>query len=84
MPLAICELPDVAAVQCAQHPDPRVHQEVPAFRGTDQAVNGDLPFGLVLFGLWQLRDVVGSILQGDEGSSPRKRNRIFKRTGPAQ
>ena len=46
-----------------QHPDPRVHQEVPAFRGADQTMNGRLPFGPVLFGLWQLRDVVGSIFR---------------------
>jgi hypothetical protein len=32
-------------VQCSQHSNLAMHQEVPAFRGADQAVDGGLPFG---------------------------------------
>ena len=70
---ALRKLTRLAGVQCSQHADPGVQQEVAAFRSLDQAMNGRLPFGPLLVGLRQLRSVVGSIFQRDEGSSPRKR-----------
>jgi hypothetical protein len=61
-----------------------VRQEVPAFRSPDQATDSRLPFGPVLFGRWQLRDVVGSILQGDEILAAGQRDGILKPGGPGQ
>jgi len=52
------------AVQRSQHSDPRVHQEVAALGGTDQASDCGLPFGQVLLGLRQLHDVAGCIPAG--------------------
>jgi hypothetical protein len=62
VPLALRKLANLAGVQCLQHSDPGVHQEIPAFCGLNQAMDSRLPFGPVLFGLWQLRNVVGSVL----------------------
>jgi hypothetical protein len=59
------------AVQRPQQPDPRMHQEVATFGGTDQAVDRRLPFRKVLFGLRQLHDVIGGILQRDKLAAPR-------------
>ena len=70
-------------VQRAQHSDPRVHQEVPAFRGTDQAVNRGLPFPGLLFGLGQLGDVGGGVLERDQLAAAGKRDRLVEMPGPA-
>jgi hypothetical protein len=42
------EYPLDVAVQRSQHSDPRVHQEVAALGGTDQASDCGLPFGQIL------------------------------------
>jgi hypothetical protein len=44
-----CGLP-LPVVQCPQHPDPRMHDEVTSFGGTDQAGDGGLPSFMVLLG----------------------------------
>ena len=43
-----------------------MHQEVAALCGLDQAMNGRLPFRPVLLALWQLRNVVGRVLQREQ------------------
>jgi hypothetical protein len=63
-----------AGVQCAQHSDPGVHQEVAAQCRLDKAMNSRLPFRPVLFDVWQLCNVVGSIFQGDELPTAGKRD----------
>ena len=54
------------SVQSAQHPDARVHHEIAAFRGANQATDGGLPFLKVLIGLRQFHDVVGGIAQSQQ------------------
>ena len=58
--------PNDVAVQCSQHSDARVHDEVAAFSGTDQTTNRGLPFLELLLSLRQARDVVAGIAQPHE------------------
>ena len=66
------ERPLDVAVQRHQHPDARMHQEVAAFGGADQAGHRGLLFLEVLLSLWKLHDVIGSIAQSHqiEATSP--------------
>jgi hypothetical protein len=56
LPVRVEHALDVA-VQCLHHADPRMHQEVATFGGTDQALDRGLPVRQVLFGLRQLPTV---------------------------
>jgi hypothetical protein len=69
------------AVQSAQHPDVRVHHEVPAFRGADQTSDCGLPFLKILLGLRQLHDEVGSIAQSQQ-LAPIQQDRIIEGASP--
>ena len=53
-------------VQRPQHPDPSVHQEVPALSGLDKDPAGGLPFLKLLLGPRQLRDVIGSVFEREQ------------------
>jgi hypothetical protein len=44
---------------------PRLHHEVSALGGADQATDGRLPFFKILLNLRQLHDVVGGVFDGD-------------------
>jgi hypothetical protein len=78
------ERPFDVPVQSAQHPDARVHQEIAALGGTDQAAGRGLPFLEVLLCLGQLHDVVGGILEGDELATVGQRYRVIELSRPAQ
>jgi hypothetical protein len=69
------------AVQSSQHPDVRVHHEVPAFRGADQTSDCGLPFLKILLGLRQLHDEVGSIAQSKQ-LAPIQQDRIIEGASP--
>jgi hypothetical protein len=69
------------AVQSAQHPDARVHHEVPAFSSTDQATGRGLPFLKILLGLRQHHDEVGGIAQSQQ-LAPIQRDRIIEGARP--
>ena len=60
------EHPFDVAVQRPLHPDARVHHEVPALGGADEATDCGLPLIELLIGLQRLVDVNASIQQGDE------------------
>ena len=70
-------------VQRPQHTDARMHQEVAAFSGADQATGCGLPFRKMLLSLRQLHDVSGSILKRDEMATAGQWYRIIKRSLPA-
>jgi hypothetical protein len=71
-------------IECPQHTDARMHQEVAAFGGADQAGHRGLPFLEVLLGLRQFHDVGGGILKRDELPTARQRYRIVKRSFPTE
>jgi hypothetical protein len=48
-----------------------------------QRLNRRLPFIEILFGLWQLLDIIGGVLEGDELAAARKRDRVIERTFPS-
>jgi hypothetical protein len=47
------------------HRSPRVQERSPIFRRHDQRFRRGLPLWEALFGLWQLHDVAGGVLEGD-------------------
>jgi len=71
------------SVQCPQHADTRMHQWPTAFRRHNQRFGRGLPFPEVLFGLRQVHDVSGSVLQGDKLPPAGQRNGILERSLPA-
>jgi hypothetical protein len=73
------EHPLDVAVQRSQHTDACMHQKVAAFSGTDQALDGGLPFVELLFGLRQLLDIFGRVLKGDKLATAGEGNRFVER-----
>jgi hypothetical protein len=65
------EHPFDVSVQRPQYPDPRMHQKVAALSGTNQALDGGLPFVELLIGFRKLGDVIASILKSDELATAR-------------
>jgi hypothetical protein len=78
------EHPFGVTVQRPQHTNARVHHEVAAFRGADQAGHRRLPFLESLLGLRQFHDVVGGILERDELATAGQRYRIVEGPLPAR
>ena len=74
--------PNDVAVQCSQHSDARVHDEVAAFSGTDQTTNRGLPFLELLLSLRQARDVVAGIAQSHKLAPTRERDGIIEGASP--
>lgn len=70
-------------VERLQHADTRLHQEVSAFSGTDQATYRGLPRLKVLFGLGKLEDVIGGLPERHKLAAIRKHDRIFECLLPA-
>jgi hypothetical protein len=52
-------------VQSAQHPDARMHHEVPVLGRPDQATDRGPPFLEILLGLRQFYNVIGDVFEGD-------------------
>jgi hypothetical protein len=77
------EHPRDVPVQSPHHADARMHQEVAAFGGADQAVDSSLLVGMVLLCLGQLHDVGGGILERDKLATVRQRDRFVKRPPPS-
>jgi hypothetical protein len=71
------KLPFDVPVQRSQHADARMHHEVAALGGADQAAGRGLPFRKILLSLRQLHDVSGGILESDELAAW-----IWNRSGP--
>ena len=71
------------AVQRQHHSDVRMHQRSPIFRRHDQHLGRRLSFLKLLLGLRQLHDVIGSVLECDELTATRQRNRIVEGSFPA-
>ena len=66
-------------VQRLHDANPRKHRRAAvAFGDQDQDFNGSLPFLDLLFGLRQLLDISGSVLQRDELATTGQRNWIFE------
>lgn len=65
------------AVQRSHEPHARHHRRTTS-RDEQQNLDRGLPFRQVGFLLWQLRDVVGYVLQRDELATVRQRYRILE------
>jgi hypothetical protein len=73
------ELASVVAVQCLHDTDPRQHRRpVLRLRDQDQGLNGRLPFLDLLFGLRQLLDISGGILESDKLATAGQRDWILE------
>jgi hypothetical protein len=71
-------------VQGSHDADARHHRRAAvAFGDQDQDFNGSLPFLDLLFGLRQLLDISGGVLEGDELATARQGERIVKLSFPA-
>jgi hypothetical protein len=82
--IASSDLPLDVAVQGPLDADPSEHRRAAvAFGDQDQDFNGCLPFLDLLFGLRQLLDISGGILEGDELAAGGQRDRIVEFTLPA-
>ena len=71
------------AVDCLQYGDTRVHDRPAAPRGQDQSLDGGLPFGRHVLGLWKLGDVVPGGLQRQKLATAGERYRIVESLLPA-
>jgi hypothetical protein len=60
----------------------RVHHEVPALGGADQATNRGLPFLEVLLGLRRFQDVIGGVFEREQLATAAKWNRIIEFARP--
>jgi hypothetical protein len=80
MGLAIrVELANGVAVQGLHHADARHHgRAAVAFGDQDQDFNGSLPFLDLLFGLGELLDISGGILESDKLATAGQRDWIFE------
>jgi hypothetical protein len=72
------EHPLDVTVQCADDPDAREHRRAVLVDDQKQGLDRILPFLDLLFGLRQLLDISGGILEGDELALARQRDRIFE------
>jgi hypothetical protein len=71
-------------VQRPHDADPREHRRAAvAFGDEDQGFNGSLPLLDLLFGLRQVLDISGGILEGDELAALGRRDWIVERPVPA-
>ena len=70
-------------VQRLHDPDPRQHRVATA-AAQHQNLDCRLPFRKIGFALWQLRDVVGCVFQGEERPTVRQWDSILKRGGLGQ
>jgi hypothetical protein len=78
------EHPLDVTVQGFHDADPRKHRRAAvAFGDEDQDFNGSLPLLDLLFGLRQLLDIAGSVLESDKLATARQRYRIIERPLPA-
>jgi hypothetical protein len=78
------EYPLDVTVQCPHDADARHHRGAAvAFGDEDQDFNGSLPLLDLLFGLGQLLDISGGILEGDELATLGQRDRIVEAPLPS-
>jgi hypothetical protein len=77
------ELDRLTGIQRPFHADIGMHQRPSIFRSHDYGLCRRLPVWLALFGLGQLQDVIGDILERDELPAAGQRDRIFEGTFPA-
>ena len=70
-------------VQGPHDPDAREHRRAVLVDDQKQGLDRILPFLDLLFGLRQLLDISGGILEGDELALARQRDRIFEFAFPA-
>jgi hypothetical protein len=73
----------ILAVQGPHDPDPREHRRAVLVDDQKQGLDRILPFLDLLFGLRQLLDISGGILEGDELATAGQRYRIIERPFPA-
>jgi hypothetical protein len=69
-------------IDSPHHADARVHEQVAAFGGADQATDRCLPFLDILLSLGQACDVVADIAQTNQLAPTRQQDRIIERAGP--
>jgi hypothetical protein len=60
-----------------------MRHEVAAFGSADQATDRGLPFIEVLLGLWQIHDVVSSVLERNELAAVGEGDRVLEWSFPA-
>jgi hypothetical protein len=71
------------SIQRPHDADARHHRAAVAFGDQDQRFDRNLPFLELLFGLWQLLDISGCVLEGDELATLGQRDRIVEWPVPA-
>ncbi len=69
-------------IDSPHHADARVHEQVAAFGGADQATDRCLPFLDILLSLRQACDVVAGVAQTHQLAPTRQQDRIIERVGP--
>jgi hypothetical protein len=73
------ELANDAPVQGPHEADASKHRRAAVFDNQEQRFDRGLPLRDLLFGLRQLLDIFGSILEGDEMAAARQRDRVIER-----